>query len=85
MALLTWPSAWALITLILWLLGPLTAAWPLPLRTLLVSAGNAYLENALALLPRLELYGVTPAGYCEVRAVPWPPALATAWARASCR
>ena len=32
-------------------------------RTLLVSPGNAYLENALALLPRLELYGVTAAGY----------------------
>jgi antibiotic biosynthesis monooxygenase (ABM) superfamily enzyme len=37
MALLTWPGAWALITLILWLLGPATAAWPLPLRTLVVS------------------------------------------------
>jgi hypothetical protein len=34
-------------------------------RTLLVSAGNAYLENALALLPRLELYAVTPAGYAD--------------------
>jgi Ca-activated chloride channel family protein len=32
-------------------------------RTLLVSAGNVYLENALALLPRLELYAVAPAGY----------------------
>jgi hypothetical protein len=38
MALLTWPGAWALITLILWALGPLTATWPLPLRTLVVSA-----------------------------------------------
>ncbi|HET7685661.1 MAG TPA: BatA and WFA domain-containing protein [Candidatus Limnocylindria bacterium] len=34
-------------------------------RTLLVSDGSAYLENALALLPRLELYAVTPAGYDE--------------------
>jgi len=32
-------------------------------RALLVSAGNAYLESALALLPRLELYAVGPAGY----------------------
>jgi Ca-activated chloride channel homolog len=32
-------------------------------RTLLVSAGNVYLENALALLPSLELYAVAPAGY----------------------
>ena len=32
-------------------------------RTLLVSEGNAYLENALALLPRLDLYEVGAAGY----------------------
>jgi hypothetical protein len=32
-------------------------------RTLLVSDGNAYLENALALLPRLDLYEVGGAGY----------------------
>ena len=37
MALLTWSGAWALITLILWLLGPVTATWPLPLRTLMIS------------------------------------------------
>ena len=34
-------------------------------RALLVSPGNAYLENALALLPRLELYAVGPAGYAD--------------------
>ncbi|MGH2429386.1 MAG: hypothetical protein ACRDGV_10995, partial [Candidatus Limnocylindria bacterium] len=32
-------------------------------RTLLVGAGNSYLESALALLPRLELYAVGEAGY----------------------
>ena len=32
-------------------------------RALLVGGGNAYLENALALLPRLELYAVGAAGY----------------------
>ena len=37
MALLTWPSAWALITLILWALGLAMATWPLPLRTLVLS------------------------------------------------
>jgi antibiotic biosynthesis monooxygenase (ABM) superfamily enzyme len=37
MALLTWPGAWALITLILWVLGPVIGTWPLPLQTLLVS------------------------------------------------
>ena len=34
-------------------------------RALLVSDGNAYLENALALLPRLELYAVGEAGYAD--------------------
>jgi antibiotic biosynthesis monooxygenase (ABM) superfamily enzyme len=38
MALLTWPGAWGLITLILWLIGPAMATWPLPLRTLVISA-----------------------------------------------
>ena len=37
MALLTWAGAWALITLILWALGPLMATWALPLRTLVIS------------------------------------------------
>jgi Ca-activated chloride channel family protein len=36
-----------------------------PVRALLVSDGNAYLENALALLPRLELYAVGPDGYSD--------------------
>ncbi len=35
------------------------------IRALLVSAGNAYLENALALLPRLELYAVGAGGYAD--------------------
>jgi hypothetical protein len=34
-------------------------------RTLLVSDGNSYLENALALLPRVELYEIGAAGYAE--------------------
>jgi Ca-activated chloride channel family protein len=34
-----------------------------PVRALLVSEGNTYLENALALLPRVELYAVGPEGY----------------------
>jgi antibiotic biosynthesis monooxygenase (ABM) superfamily enzyme len=37
MALVTWPGAWALITLILWVLGPVMNTWPLPLRTLVLS------------------------------------------------
>ena len=34
-------------------------------RALLVGPGNAYLENALALLPRLELYAVGANGYAD--------------------
>jgi uncharacterized protein len=37
LAFLTWAGAYALITLILGLLGPTMASWPLPLRTLVVS------------------------------------------------
>ncbi|MGI8657552.1 MAG: vWA domain-containing protein [Candidatus Limnocylindria bacterium] len=37
-------------------------------RTLLVGAGNTYLENALALLPRLELYAVDEDGYADALA-----------------
>ncbi|HEX2222087.1 MAG TPA: BatA and WFA domain-containing protein [Candidatus Limnocylindria bacterium] len=35
------------------------------IRALLVSEGNTYLESALALLPRLELYAVEPGGYAD--------------------
>jgi uncharacterized protein len=38
LALLTWVGAYAVITLILYLLGPATATWPLPVRTLVISA-----------------------------------------------
>ena len=34
-----------------------------PIRALIVGEGNTYLENALALLPRLELYAVGEEGY----------------------
>jgi antibiotic biosynthesis monooxygenase (ABM) superfamily enzyme len=37
MALLTWAGAWAMITLILGVLGPVMDTWPLPLRTLAIS------------------------------------------------
>jgi Ca-activated chloride channel homolog len=37
-------------------------------RALLVGEGNAYLENAMALLPRLELYAVGQGGYSDALA-----------------
>jgi antibiotic biosynthesis monooxygenase (ABM) superfamily enzyme len=36
-ALLTWPGAWGLITLILWVMPTSMATWPLALRTLAIS------------------------------------------------
>jgi antibiotic biosynthesis monooxygenase (ABM) superfamily enzyme len=38
LALLTWAGAYGVITLILEVLGPKMVAWPLPVRTLLLSA-----------------------------------------------
>jgi uncharacterized protein len=38
LALLTWGGAYAVITFILAALGPVMTEWPLPLRTLLLSA-----------------------------------------------
>jgi antibiotic biosynthesis monooxygenase (ABM) superfamily enzyme len=37
LAVLSWAGAYGLITLIIWLLGPAMAGWPLMLRTLLIS------------------------------------------------
>lgn len=37
MALLTWVGAYATITLILVVLGPVMEGWPLPLKTLILS------------------------------------------------
>jgi antibiotic biosynthesis monooxygenase (ABM) superfamily enzyme len=52
LAVLTWAGAYAAITLILWLLGPAMAGWPLVLRTLLISV---LMVNALTwvVLPAL--------------------------------
>jgi uncharacterized protein len=38
LALITWLGAYGVITLILEVLGPAIAGWPLPARTLLISA-----------------------------------------------
>jgi len=66
LALLTWAGAYGAITLIIWLLGPAMAGWPLVLRTLLISV---LMVNALTwiVLPALTglfrawLLAATPA------------------------
>ena len=52
LALVTWAGAYGAITLIIWLLGPAMAGWPLVLRTLLISV---LMVNALTwiVLPAL--------------------------------
>src|ERR687898_2674473 len=52
LALLTWASAYAVITLMLTLLGPLMASWPLALRTLVLS-GTMVATLTWVLMPRL--------------------------------
>jgi antibiotic biosynthesis monooxygenase (ABM) superfamily enzyme len=52
LALITWAGAYGMITLIIWLLGPTMAGWPLVLRTLVISV---LMVNALTwvVLPAL--------------------------------
>ena len=52
LALLTWAGAYAVITLMLTLLGPLMASWPLALRTLALSA-TMVVTLTWVVMPRL--------------------------------
>jgi hypothetical protein len=66
LALLTWAGAYGAITLILWLLGPTMAGWPLMLRTLgisvlMVNALTWILLPTLTRLFRAWLLAATPA------------------------
>jgi antibiotic biosynthesis monooxygenase (ABM) superfamily enzyme len=57
LALLTWVAAYAVITLLLSVLGPTMASWPLALRTLLLSAAMVVALTWLV-MPRLtRLFG----------------------------
>lgn len=66
LAVLTWAGAYGVITLILGLLGPTMASWPLVLRTLLISmlmvtALTWIVVPALTRLFRAWLVAATPA------------------------
>jgi antibiotic biosynthesis monooxygenase (ABM) superfamily enzyme len=52
LALLTWAGAYSVITLLLALLGPTIAAWPLVLRTFLISAAMV-ITLTWVVMPRL--------------------------------
>jgi len=64
MALLTWVGAYALITAVLAVLGPAMAAWPLMLRTLLLSVTMVVVLTWLMLpgLTRLFRRWLAPTG-----------------------
>jgi antibiotic biosynthesis monooxygenase (ABM) superfamily enzyme len=64
LALLTWAGAYIVITLLLALLGPAIASWPLVLRTLVVSVTMVVVLTWL-IMPRLtRLFG----GWLHARA-----------------
>ncbi len=52
LALLTWAVAWPVITLLLEILQPFVGHWPMPLRSLLLSALMVVVLS-LVLMPRL--------------------------------
>ena len=84
LAVLSWAGAYALITLILWLLGPAMAGWPLMLRTLLISVLMAgaltwVVLPALTRLFRAWLLAATPA---PARGAQTPAPGSKSWAHA---
>lgn len=56
LAMISWVGAYTVITLILALLGPVMASWPLPLRTLLLS-GLMVLAMTWLVMPTLTRLG----------------------------
>jgi antibiotic biosynthesis monooxygenase (ABM) superfamily enzyme len=72
LALLTWAGAYAVITLILAVLGPAMAPWPLPLRTLLLSVLMVVAMTWLVIpsLTRLFQGWLTPVPLRSVRPAP---------------
>src|ERR1700716_2973469 len=54
-ALLTWLGAYPVITIVLGVLGPVTARWPLPLRTMLIS-GLMVVALTWGVLPTLGYF-----------------------------
>ena len=57
LAILTWAGAYTIITLLLSLLGPAIASWPLALRTLLLSV-TMVVGLTWVIMPRLtRLFG----------------------------
>src|SRR5918999_3601037 len=84
LALVTWAGAYGMITLIIWLLGPTIAGWPLVLRTLVISvlmvtALTWVVLPALTRLFRPWLLGSTPG---PARGAQSPGPRSRSWAHA---
>jgi antibiotic biosynthesis monooxygenase (ABM) superfamily enzyme len=71
-AFLTWVGAYAVITLIIGVLGPTIASWPLPLRTLLISVLMVIALSGFVIptLTRIFAGWITPARRDDQRLSP---------------
>jgi uncharacterized protein len=84
LALVTWAGAYGVITLIIWLLGPTMAGWPLVLRTLLISVlmVNALTWVILPALTRLFRAWLLAAPPAPARGAHTPAPGSRSWAHA---
>jgi uncharacterized protein len=71
-AFITWVGAYAVITLILGVLGPTIASWPLPLRTLLLSVLMVIALSGFVIptLTRIFASWIAPARHDDQRLSP---------------
>jgi antibiotic biosynthesis monooxygenase (ABM) superfamily enzyme len=78
-AFLTWIGAYVVITLILDVLGPMIAAWPLPLKTLLISVLMVITLSGFVVpaLTRIFAGWITPTRRRERRLSPEGPQLSS--------
>jgi antibiotic biosynthesis monooxygenase (ABM) superfamily enzyme len=84
LALVTWAGAYGTITLIIWLLGPAMASWPLVLRTLVISVlmVSALTWVVLPALTRLCRAWLRPAAPTPPQTAHAPAPGARRWAHA---
>jgi uncharacterized protein len=84
LALVTWAGAYAMITLIIWLLGPAMAGWPLALRTLVISVlmVNALTWVVLPALTRLFRGWLLGSTRAPARRAQAPAPRSRSWAHA---
>jgi antibiotic biosynthesis monooxygenase (ABM) superfamily enzyme len=84
LALVTWTGAYGMITLIIWLLGPAIAGWPLVLRTLVISVlmVTALTWVVLPALMRLFRPWLLSSTHARARRAQTPAPRSRSWAHA---